>query len=104
MAIVAFCLCVLAWAHVTSCSQQTVRSDKSHSNNYAFDSVLVCEARLNDLDNMIASRTASGDISPALLEARELRSQAADLYLHSEFELALELISQAISLLGVPSP
>lgn len=53
---------------------------------------------------MIADRRAFGDDTPVLVEARELRAQAAELYLRSSFQLALELISEAMALLRASQP
>lgn len=58
-----------------------------------------CERELLYLDSLIESRR-DGRIPPAVLaEVVELRRSAVELILDEEFELALELIDEAIALL-----
>lgn len=60
-----------------------------------------CERGLEALDRVIErSATSALVTAAALAEARALRREAGELYLESEFRLALELIDEALSLLG----
>lgn len=60
-----------------------------------------CEQGLQALDDAI-ERSAKDALVPAatLHEARALRTTAGELYLEAEFQLALELIDEALALLG----
>jgi hypothetical protein len=59
-----------------------------------------CERELLYLDSLIESRRRDRDFPPAVLaEVIELRQSAAELILDVEFELALELMDEAIALL-----
>ena len=61
---------------------------------------LACERELVFLDSLISERDSHPDFSrPRLAEARGLWDSAIELYLEQEFELALELIAEAINLL-----
>ena len=62
---------------------------------------LECERGLEALDAAIRRATGDTMVSAAMLhEARALRETAGELYLEAEFELALELIDEALALLG----
>jgi len=62
---------------------------------------LECEHVLQTLDELIAVRSRDASFSSvALVEARELRRSAGDLFLSGEYELALALAREAIELLG----
>jgi hypothetical protein len=59
-----------------------------------------CERELFYLDDLIESRSRNSDFpAAALAEAVELRKTAAELMLEDDYELALELIDEAIALL-----
>jgi len=65
-----------------------------------FSLEIECERELLYLDNLIESRRRDPGFQPgALAEAVALRQSAAELVLDEEFELALELIDEAIALL-----
>ena len=62
---------------------------------------LECESGLQSLD--VAIERAAGDAAvsaAALYEAQALRETAGELYLEAQFQLALELIDEALALLG----
>jgi hypothetical protein len=62
---------------------------------------LECERGLEALDDAIQRSEKDALVSAAALhEARALRSTAGELYLEAEFQLALELIDEALALLG----
>jgi len=62
---------------------------------------LDCERELAYLDALIARRAEDAGFPQAtLIEVRELRRTAAELYLMREFVLALEFIGEAVALLG----
>lgn len=59
-----------------------------------------CERELLYLDSLLESRRRSADFPPAAMaEATELRRTAMELILDEEYELALEMIDEAIALL-----
>jgi hypothetical protein len=59
-----------------------------------------CERELLYLDSLIEASRGSGNLSAAVLaEAIELRRFAAGLLLDEQYDLALELIEEAIALL-----
>jgi len=62
---------------------------------------LECVQGLDALDAAIEKSSTDTQISPAALhEARALRETAGELYLEAHFQLALELIDEALALLG----
>ena len=62
-----------------------------------------CEQELLYLGSLIEARQRSGNLSAAVLaEAIELRRVAAGLILDAQYDLALELIEEAIALLREP--
>ncbi len=67
----------------------------------AEDLALECEIELQRLDALIKTRERSTGFSRAtLLEAKEIRRSALELYVSTEYALALELIDEAVTLLG----
>jgi hypothetical protein len=59
-----------------------------------------CERELLHLDSLLESRRRTADFpAAAIAEATELRRSAMELILDEEYELALELIDEAIALL-----
>lgn len=59
-----------------------------------------CERELLYLDTLIETRGADRRVgADALAEAVELRRVAGELFMDGEFELALELIEEAVALL-----
>jgi len=58
---------------------------------------LACERAIARLDSLLAE---SKDDPHKLIEVRELRKAAADLYLDGEYGLALEFVDEALSILG----
>ena len=62
---------------------------------------LECEQELHHLDGLIESRRRDpGADAAALAEAVELRRSAMGLMLDEDYELALELIEEAVSILS----
>jgi len=62
---------------------------------------LECEQGLEALDAAIERSAKDAMVSAAALhEARALRTAAGELYFEAEFQLALELIDEALALLG----
>ncbi len=62
-----------------------------------------CERELLYLDKLIESRRGSGNLSAAVFaEAVELRRAATGLLLDEQYDLALEMIDEAIALLREP--
>lgn len=87
----------------TGCSPRNDAAGSSHPQSSLVPNSPLeaeCERELLYLDSLIESRRRVGDIPAAVLaEAVELRQSAAELILDEEFELALELIDEAIALL-----
>ena len=70
------------------------------SNGLAF----ACERALEHLDSLLARSELDPTTTPdRLIEAKELRRSATDLFLDGEYELALEFVDEAISILGKSS-
>jgi len=96
-------VCLLAAAAVTG-SGCAPRSDSSgDAGSYSQISPLEkeCERELLYLDSLIESRRGTPDFSAvAVAEAVELRQSALELILDEVYELALELIDEAIALLA----
>lgn len=62
---------------------------------------LECELELQRLAELIEARESSPTFSlAALLEAKELRRSALELFVGAEYGLALELIGEAVAILG----
>lgn len=84
---------------VLGCSQarEAGRADEDGSDGLA----LACERAIAHLDSLILESQHSPTVKTgALVEARALRGTAAELYLDGEYELALEFIDEAITILG----
>jgi len=59
-----------------------------------------CEQALAELDDLIAARASQTDFpADRLAEARSLRAAAFDQYVSGDYDLALELVDDALSLL-----
>jgi len=95
-------VCAIAAALVTG-SGCSPRDDlPGESGTYSQKSPLEkeCERELLYLDSLIETRGRIPDFSAAAMaEATELRRSAMELILDEEYELALELIDEAIALL-----
>ena len=95
-------VCAIAATVVTG-SGCSPRSDSSGDvGSYSQNSPLEkeCERELLYLDSLIESRRRTAGFPPAAMaEATELRRSAMELILDEEYELALELIDEAIALL-----
>ena len=95
-------VCAIAAAVVTG-SGCSPRSDSpGEAGSYSQNSPLEkeCERELLYLDSLLESRRRSADFpAAAMAEAAELRRSAMELILDEEYELALELIGEAIALL-----
>jgi len=60
-----------------------------------------CERELVHLDTLIEAKRLDERVrAEVLAEAVELRRAAGELFMQGEFELALELIEEAVSMLG----
>jgi hypothetical protein len=83
------------------CSARNVSSDVSAAELQSDSSLEIeCERELVYLDTLIEATRRDRLFPPALLaEAIELRRAAGELFLTDEFELALELIDEAVALL-----
>jgi hypothetical protein len=103
-------LCAAVAAAVPGCSPRTDSSRESQSGSAAGAEVGIalksplefeCEQELLYLDSLIESRRDDpGFAAAALAEAVELKRTATELILEGDFELALELIDEAIALLA----
>jgi len=61
---------------------------------------IACEMALLQLERLIEAKSRSGGVSAAMLaEAREVFRLGSELYLEREFELALEMVDEAIDML-----
>lgn len=96
--VIGFSLAVTgAWGCASSGSGSTRDDPETAGNTLEVE----CVQGLEALDRAIERSADSALVAPAALrEARALRREAGELYLVSEFQLALELIDEALSLLG----
>ena len=61
---------------------------------------IACEMALLELESLIEEKSAEKDVSAAVLaEAQELFRLGRELYLEREYELALEMVEEAIDIL-----
>jgi hypothetical protein len=90
---------VVAWG-VVGCASQGTRDTTSLESGERDTGGVACEMALVHLATLIDKRSGEAGFPPAkLIEARELHAVGRQLYLEREYELALELIEQAIDLL-----
>jgi len=87
--------------NLAGCSPRADSSDSRPSSTQKSPLETECERELLYLDGLIESRGSSRNFpAAALAEAIELRQAAVELMLVEDYELALELIDEAISLLA----
>jgi hypothetical protein len=61
---------------------------------------IACEMALLQLESLIERKSNEGGVSPAVLaEAREIFRLGRELYLEREYDLALEMVEEAIAML-----
>lgn len=99
--IVAVCVIAAAAMIESGCSPQAGSHGQTGSYPQLSPLEKECERELLYLDSLIDSVRRAADGSTAVMaEAEELRRSAMELMLDEEFELALELIDEAIALLS----
>lgn len=105
--------CWILWAAVTAaaalvcwpgCSARTTSSGVSVTELETDRTIMVeCERELRYLESLIETKRRDRDFSAAVMaEVIALRHAAGELFFDGEYELALELIDEAISLLEGP--
>jgi len=95
-------VCAIAATVVTGsgCSPRSDATGDAGSLSQKSPLEIQCERDLLYLDSLLESRRRTGDFpAAAMAEATELRRTAMELILDEEYELALELIDEAIALL-----
>ena len=96
-------VCLIAAAAVTGsgCAPRSDSSGDAGSSSQKSPLEKECERELLYLDSLIESRRENPDFSAAAIaEAVELRRSAVELILVEVYELALELINEAIAILA----
>jgi hypothetical protein len=100
LSVVAICLIATTVVTEYACAPPSDTRGGAESRFQEYPLEKECERELLYLDGLIESSRRTAAVSPAALaEAVELRRAAVEFILDEEYELALELIDDAIALL-----